>query len=65
MGLAMSLAFAQNLEGGWREAFKTLDKIDKVTAEDIQRVAKATFTKVNRTVGSVETVKPDAQGEKK
>ena len=65
MGLGMSLAFAQNLQGGWREAFKTLDKIDKVTAEDIQRVAKATFTKVNRTVGSVETVPPTGEGEKK
>jgi predicted Zn-dependent peptidase len=63
MGLAQELAFAQNLEGDWREMFRFLDKIDKVTAADIQRVAKATFVKSNRTVGMIETtaVKPDQQ----
>jgi predicted Zn-dependent peptidase len=55
MGLAMGLAMAQNIEGDWREAFRGLEKIDKVTAADIQRVAKETFTKQNRTVGSIET----------
>ena len=39
MGLAMQLAYAQNLQGDWREAFRWLAKIDKVTAADIQRVA--------------------------
>lgn len=56
MGLAMSLAFNQNLNGDWRETFKSLEKIDKVTAEDIQRVAKATFVRNNRTVACIETV---------
>ncbi len=55
MGLAMELARAQNLEGDWRELFRYLDKIDKVSADDIQRVAKATFVKSNRTVGMIET----------
>jgi predicted Zn-dependent peptidase len=55
MGLAMGLAFAQNIQGDWRDEFRALDKIDKVTAADIQRVAKETFTKQNRTVGSIET----------
>jgi predicted Zn-dependent peptidase len=61
MGLARELAFAQNLRGDWRETFRFLDKIDKVTAADIQRVAQATFLKSNRTVGMIETtaVKPD------
>lgn len=54
-GLALGLAAAQNLEGNWREMFRTLDKIEKVTAADIQRVARQTFVKSNRTVGSLET----------
>jgi predicted Zn-dependent peptidase len=60
MGLAMSLAFAQNLQGDWRETFKQLDRIDKVTAADIQRLAQKTFVKSNRTVGTIETVTSEA-----
>ncbi len=56
MGLAQQLATAQNLLGDWREAFRALDRIDKVTAADVQRVAKATFTRNNRTVGMIENV---------
>lgn len=56
MGLAMNLAFAQNLQGDWRATFQTLSKVDKVTADDIQRVAKMIFVKSNRTVGTIETV---------
>ena len=55
MGLAMELASAQNLEGDWREMFRYLSKIDKVTPADIQRVAQATFVRANRTVGMIET----------
>ena len=55
MGLAMRLAMAQNLQGDWREMFSHLDKIDKVTAQDVQRVAKTLFVKTNRTVGMIET----------
>jgi predicted Zn-dependent peptidase len=55
MGLAMGLAFAQNLQGDWREMFRNLDRIDKVSAADIERVAKATFVKSNRTVGEIVT----------
>jgi len=51
----MRLASAENLNGDWREAFHWLDRIDKVTADDITRVATATFTKSNRTVGLIET----------
>ncbi|MCE5248190.1 MAG: pitrilysin family protein [Candidatus Polarisedimenticolia bacterium] len=61
MGLAMQLAFAQNLRGDWRELFSTLDRIDKVTADDIQRVARKTFVKSNRTVGLIENVAKDAR----
>jgi predicted Zn-dependent peptidase len=56
MGFAMGLASAENLDGDWREAFRWLDRIDRVTAADIMRVATATFTRSNRTVGLIETV---------
>jgi predicted Zn-dependent peptidase len=55
MGIAIQLAMAQNLQGDWREMFNQLDKIDKVTAQDVQRVAKTLFVKSNRTVGLIET----------
>ena len=61
MGIAMQLAFAQNLMGDWRHMFRSLDRIEKVTAEDIQRVAQKTFVKSNRTVGMIETVKEEAK----
>jgi predicted Zn-dependent peptidase len=55
MGLAVSLASSQNLQGDWRKMFTRLDEIDKVTAADIQRIARATFVKSNRTVGVIES----------
>jgi len=50
-GIAMRLCRAQTVLGDWREAFRALRKIEAVTAADIQRVAKKTFTKENRVVG--------------
>ncbi len=61
MGLAMQLAFYQNLQGDWRSMFKALDRIDAVTPEDIMRVAKQTFVKNNRTVGMIETTPAKAE----
>jgi len=61
MGLAMQLANAENLQGDWREMFRWLAQIDKVTAEDVQRVSKKTFDKMNRTVGMIETAKESAK----
>jgi predicted Zn-dependent peptidase len=55
MGIALQLAFSQNLQGDWRQMFKWLDRIDAVTPEDIMRVAGKTFVKSNRTVGLIET----------
>jgi predicted Zn-dependent peptidase len=61
MGMADMLASYQNLRGDWRYLFRELDEIDKVTSEDIQRVAKKTFVRSNRTVGMIETESgPDA-----
>ncbi|MHC4187186.1 MAG: M16 family metallopeptidase [Planctomycetota bacterium] len=54
-GLSAQLAYYQVVTGDWRNLFKELDKIEQVSAEDIQRVAKQYFTSKNRTVGILET----------
>ena len=54
-GLATELTFYEVVTGDWRNLFKQLDKIEQVTAADVQRVAKTYFTKKNRTVGVIET----------
>ncbi|HEY0782162.1 MAG TPA: pitrilysin family protein [Thermoanaerobaculia bacterium] len=54
-GLAVQLAVTQRLYGDWRELFHYLDRVDKVTAQDIRRVAQRTFQKTNRTVAMIVT----------
>ena len=54
-GLASQLTFYNVITGDWRNLFKQLDDIDKVTADDIQRVAKQYFTTKNQTVGIIDT----------
>ena len=56
MGLAMALASYQNDWGDWREMFRELDRINAVTPEDIQRVAREYLTTNNRTVALLQTV---------
>ena len=53
-GLAMQLASYQTLYGDWRELFREVERIDKVTAADVKRVANETFTEKNRTVAKIE-----------
>jgi len=55
-GLANQLATYQTRYGDWRELFRSVDRIDKVTKADIRRVANETFNDTNRTVGVIETV---------
>jgi predicted Zn-dependent peptidase len=55
-GLAESLANYQLRYGDWRELFRQLDKIDKVSKADIRRVANKVFTESNRTYAIIETV---------
>jgi len=55
-GLAQQLAFYQTRYGDWRELFRSVDRIDKVTKADIRRVANEIFVDTNRTVGLIETV---------
>jgi len=49
-GLAIQLADYQRLFGDWRELFRSLDRLDKVTKADIRRVAGEALTDTNRTV---------------
>lgn len=50
-GLAAELADYQVKTGDWRNLFRAIDAIERVTREDIQRVANEYFTEKNRTVG--------------
>jgi predicted Zn-dependent peptidase len=54
-GLATQLATYQTRYGDWRELFRSVDRIDKVTKADIRRIANTTFDDTNRTVGVIET----------
>lgn len=57
-GLAEQLAEHQRLFGDWRELFRSIDRLDRVTKADIRRVANETFRAPNRTVAMI--VKKDA-----
>ena len=59
-GLANDLAIYQSRYDDWRELFRSVDRIDKVSKADIRRVAKQTFVPTNRTVGIIETKAPAA-----
>ena len=52
-GIAGALARNQALFGDWRELFQSVERIEKVSKEDIQRVAKKVFVPTNRTVGMI------------
>ena len=54
-GLAEQLAVYQTLYGDWRELFRSVDRINAVTKDDIRRVANQVFVRTNRTVGVIET----------
>ena len=54
--LALQLALTQTTAGDWRELFRDVERIDKVTAADVKRVANTTFTESNRTVGKIESI---------
>jgi len=54
-GLAEQLAIYQTRYGDWRELFRYLDRVDKVTKADIRRVSNQVFQDTNRTVGVIQT----------
>ena len=57
-GMAAQLTFFDVLTGDWKNLFRQLDEIEKVTAKDIQRVAQKYLTRKNRTVGLILTEQP-------
>jgi predicted Zn-dependent peptidase len=50
-GLANQLATSQGKQGDWRKLFGYLDGIDKVTTDDVRRVAAEAFREGNCSVG--------------
>jgi predicted Zn-dependent peptidase len=63
-GLANTLAEYQTRYGDWRELFRQLDKVDKVSKADIRRVANQVFVASNRTGAWIETAAPAAAAQK-
>ena len=52
-GMAQLLTEYEVKTGDWRNLFSELEKIEAIAPEDIQRIAQATFTPENRTVGYI------------
>ncbi len=61
-GLAQLLASYYGNYGDWKKLFTDLDEVDKVTADDVQRVVRQYFTTDNRTVAL--TFQPEEAGAK-
>jgi len=59
-GLANALSEYQTRYGDWRELFRQLDRVDKVTKADIRRVASQVFVASNRTTAEIDTEAPAA-----
>ena len=62
-GLALSLAKNEAQMGDWRTLFTRLEKLENVTLEDLQRVAKTYLKKDNRTVGILKNKDSSESGE--
>jgi predicted Zn-dependent peptidase len=56
-GLAENLVSYHTMFGDWRELFRYVDRLDKVTKADVRKAA-AIFTENNRTVARIETATP-------
>ncbi len=55
LGMADALARYQTYFGDWREVLRELDRINALTPEDIQRVAREYFVETNRTIVHLNT----------
>jgi predicted Zn-dependent peptidase len=60
-GLANALAEYQARYSDWRELFRQLDRVEKVTKADIRRVANQVFVASNRTIAQIDTEAPAAK----
>jgi predicted Zn-dependent peptidase len=58
-GLAENLCTYEFIMGGWRELFRSLERIEKVTVEDIKRVVNEYFVDSNRSVAEIVTETSD------
>jgi predicted Zn-dependent peptidase len=56
-GLAENLVSYHTMFGDWRELFRYVDRLDKVSKADVRKAA-AIFTENNRTVARIETATP-------
>ncbi len=54
MGIAIQLATYEAIAGDWKKMLKKLEEIEKVTKDDIMRVAKEYFKEENRCVAILE-----------
>lgn len=52
-GLALNFAQTHAQQGDWRKVFTSLDELEQVTLDDLQRVAQTYFVQKNRTVGMI------------
>lgn len=59
-GIAATFAFVETRYRDWRELFRSVDRVDKVTRADIRRVARKIFVAGNRTTGTLENAPPAA-----
>jgi len=59
-GLASQLGHYQAKTGDWRNMFTQVEKIEAVTADDVQRVAEEIFDAKNRTVVYIETIEEES-----
>ena len=64
-GLAAQLAHYHVNYGGWRKLFTGIEDIEKVTAADVQRLARTYFGWENRTVAYTVQPKPEKKGDGK
>ncbi len=63
-GLAQALASYYSDYGNWRKLFTEVDEIDKVTADDVERVAKSLFNPLRETVGWIAQPKDTSEAAK-
>jgi predicted Zn-dependent peptidase len=61
-GLASLLTTYYNSYGDWRKLFTSLDDVNKVTADDVQRVARRYFVVEGRTVALTAQPQPAGKG---
>ena len=50
LGVAFQLADSESLTGDWRHTFRSAARLQRVSAEDVRRVAADYLTEQNRTV---------------